>query len=207
MPATTPLSRGESTALPPQAASTWNHIPCSVAASASFSRGSTIPALVVPAVPTIISGCQSDARSASIRDWRASISIIKRLSVGISRSASVPKAGHPRHLHERVVRLTGQVNRGPALSPEEARFAPLRNVLSKGAKHGRQVRFRASCREIRMQCLCIDVQRAREWTQGQLLHFIGCWCVRPSSELRIVKATSVSAMILAWRTLGLNRPK
>ena len=56
MPASTPRRRFDASAAPPQAASTWNQSACCCAMSAQACKGSIMPAPVVPAVATTITG-------------------------------------------------------------------------------------------------------------------------------------------------------
>ena len=90
MAATRCRSRSDAMTAPPQAASTWYQRPWRWASSAQASRGSIIPALVVPAAPTISTGTQPRARSSSMAPARAATDMRPVPSVGMSLAPARP---------------------------------------------------------------------------------------------------------------------
>ena len=70
MPARLGLSRGESVASAPNAASTWNQIFSAAAISANAVKSSVAPTSTEPAVPVMRKGCLPALRSSAIADSR-----------------------------------------------------------------------------------------------------------------------------------------
>ncbi len=90
IPASRGRSRSDATSAPPHAASTWNQRPDRRAASAQPCRGSTMPAAVVPAVATAMTGTLPCARSAATASSSASTLMRPVPSVATRRRADRP---------------------------------------------------------------------------------------------------------------------